>query len=185
MKHQIKGMDDPMSEHSDRDGHFAESRTSKRKDAKEVSVQRQRWLEALAKLPVECLPEWQADPEFGVLLDQLRSARPSAGRQRLIRYMVRRSEVEIWAEVSEIVEATQSAHAADVELEKALVALRDRLVDDPDGLDMVYDRFPTESHQQLRNLILTARRKKTSPTGKGARRKLLARLRELGLSPTR
>ena len=170
-----------MGEHSDRSRNFGESRTNKRKDAREVSSQRQRWLEKLVKLPPEFLPHWQADPEFGSLLDQLRNSRPSAGRQRLLRYMVRRCEVDIWDEVQPLVEGVDAAHESEVRVEKALVELRDRLIDESGGIDLVYDLFSSADHQQLRNLILTARRKPKSPTGKGARKKLLTRLREIGL----
>ena len=48
-----------MGEHSDKSHQFRESRSSKRRDAKEVSSQRQKWLEVV-KLPLEILPEWQS-----------------------------------------------------------------------------------------------------------------------------
>ena len=171
-----------MGEHSDKSHQFRESRSSKRRDAKEVSSQRQKWLEKLVKLPLEILPEWQSDPEFESLLDQLRNSKPSAGRQRLLRYMVRRCEVGIWDEVQDLVDGADAVHLSEVRAEHAVVALRDRLVDGADGLDILYEKFESEDIQTLRNLILTARRKPKSPTAKGARKKLLAKLRTLGIS---
>ena len=85
-----------MGEHSDKSHQFRESRSSKRRDAKEISSQRQKWLEKLVKLPLEILPDWQSDPEFESLLTSCNSAQ--RGSQRLLIYG-QAMEVGIWEEV--------------------------------------------------------------------------------------
>ena len=66
-----------------------------------------------------------------------------------------------------------------VKIEKALVRLRDKLVENDAAFDALRMRLPRDRHQQIRTLILASRRNPTHPQSKGARKKLLRLLRTL------
>ncbi|MEE2789817.1 MAG: DUF615 domain-containing protein [Myxococcota bacterium] len=163
--------------HDSDDGY--QSRGHKRRRVRAVHDQRHKWLEQLVKRPEDTLPHWQGDPDFEGLLHQLRHTKASGGRQRLIRYIVRRSHEDIWTEVQAYVERKVNAHLEAVNAEKAHVRLRDELVEHEAAFEKFRPHLPRERQQQMRLLILAARRSPSNPQGKGARKKLLRLVRDL------
>ena len=155
------------------------SRGQKRRSVRAVHEQRQKWIEQILKRPIETWPRWAGDAEFEDLLNQLRRTKASAGRRRLLRYIVRRSDDAVWLEVETYVDSNESQHMASVKAEKALVRLRDQLVENEEAFESLRARVPRDRHQQLRALILASRRNPNHPQSKGARKKLLRRLRSL------
>ena len=156
------------------------SRSRVRREAREDFNLRKKLLEAVVALPPELNSNLDIDRNLSEGLEQLKQMRNSGARQRLLRRLSRRTEDDDWVTLENLVASAKQVDDREKRKEKKLVAWRDRLVSEGDSaLDPACVRFPNADRQQLRQLVLRARRNPGSPESKGSSRRLLRVLREL------
>ncbi len=156
------------------------SRSKQRREARADLNLRKKLLESVVALPPELTAELDIERSLGEDLEQLRRMRNSSARQRLLRRLARRTEDEDWVVLEQVVSQASKVDEREKRKEKKIVAWRDRLLKEGDAaLDPACVRFPSADRQQLRQLILRARRNPDSPDSKGSARKLLRVLRQL------
>ena len=169
-----------MNRDDDEDGYV--SRTRVRQEERARLDARKEVIEAILALPPEQVDPLELDRTLHQDLTHLRSMRSSGARQRLVRRLARRTDAHNWAVLEGLIKTAGSEIDREKRREKKLVAWRDRLVTEGDAaLGPASTRFPQADRQQLRQLMLRARRNPESGEAAGARRRLLRLLRELDL----
>ncbi len=108
--------------------------------------------------------------------------KPSSGRNRQIKYLVKLLQKQDLEQLRHWFEARDSRHAQENRHFHVLEQWRDRLVEEGDAaLGDFLRQFPQTDRQQLRSLIRAAVREKASGKPAGAGRKLFRLLREMSV----
>jgi ribosome-associated protein len=108
--------------------------------------------------------------------------KPSSGRNRQIKYLVKLLQKQDLEPVRHWFETRNSKHAQENRHFHALEQWRDRLVDEGDAaLGAFLEQFPQTDRQQLRSLIRAAVKEKSTGKPAGAGRKLFRMLREMSV----
>jgi len=156
------------------------SRSSKRRDVRAGMDRKKEALKQYLRIPNEDLRQLELDGESADNLDLYRRLKAGSARARLEKWLIRRMGDEDWSVLFEFLAFLHGDRDARTDAEKAVVDLRDALVAGDDSvLHALRTDHPDADHQRLRHLVMQARRSAGTPTGKGARKKLLRALRAL------
>ena len=156
------------------------SRSAKRRDVRAGMDRKKDALKHILRLPNEDLAQLTLEGEAGENLELYRRLKAGSARARLEKWLIRRMGDEDWSIVFEFLAFLQGDRDARTDAEKAVVDLRDALIGgDDEALQSIRRDHPLADHQRLRQLVMQARRSAGTPTGKGARKKLLRALRAL------
>ena len=106
--------------------------------------------------------------------------KPSSGRNRQIKYLVKLLQKQDLAQVRQWFDNRDSRQAEENRRFHVLEQWRDRLVEEGDAaLGEFLQQYPHTDRQQIRSLIRSASREKTTGKPAGAGRKLFRLLREI------
>ncbi len=106
--------------------------------------------------------------------------KPSSGRNRQIKYLVKLLRKQDLDHVRQWFDNRDSRHSEENRRFHALEQWRDRLVDEGDAaLGEFLQQYPNTDRQQIRSLIRSASREKATGKPAGAGRKLFRLLREI------
>jgi ribosome-associated protein len=106
--------------------------------------------------------------------------KPSSGRNRQIKYLVKLLQKQDLEQVRQWFDNRDSKHSEENRRFHALEQWRDRLVEEGDAaLGEFLQRYPRADRQQVRSLMRSASREKATGKPAGAGRKLFRLLREI------